>query len=142
MSIRHRQPKGAAGFSLIEVLLGIALMGVAVLGMAQLFLLGVWNNRRADLISNGTFLAQQQIDYLRTLTPEELAAWPDTQDEQIDLNDDGVYDCRRITTVDRTLYFYRVLIFPPNQLNVSQSALIASPGSHQVVAQVGAIINR
>ena len=142
MSIRHRQPKGSAGFSLIEVLLGIALMGIAVLGLAQLFLLGVWNNRRADLISNGTFLAQQQIDYLRTLTPEELAAWPDTQDEQIDLNNDSVYDCRRITTVDRTLYFYRVLIFPPNQLGVSQSALIASPGSHQVVAQVGAIINR
>jgi len=142
MRFRHRRPKDQAGFSLIEVLLGIALIGVAVLGLAQMFLLGVWNNRRADLISNGTFLAQQQLDYLRTLTPVELSALPDIQDEQLDLNSDGTYDCRRITTIDRALNFYRVLVFPPSKINESQSVLIASPGSHLVVAQVGTIINR
>jgi len=142
MRSRHLRPKERAGFSLIEVLLGIALIGVAVLGLAQMFLLGVWNNRRADLISNGTFLAQQQLDYLRTLTPVELSALPDIQDEQLDLNSDSTYDCRRITTIDRSLNFYRVLVFPPSQLNESQSVLIASPGSHLVVAQAGTIINR
>jgi len=142
MKIPHRTAKGSKGFSLVEVLLGIALMGIAILGLAQLFLLGVWNNRRADLISNGTFIAQQELDLLRTLTPEELANLPDTQDEQIDLNGDNVYDCRRITTIDRAQFYYKVLVFPPSQINASQSDLIGDPGGHQVVAQLGTIINR
>ena len=62
------------GFSLIEVLIGVFLVAVAVLGLAQLILVGMMNNSRGGDIANAVFLAQQEIDLLRTLTRDELIA--------------------------------------------------------------------
>ncbi|MCP2620103.1 prepilin-type N-terminal cleavage/methylation domain-containing protein, partial [Candidatus Aminicenantes bacterium AC-334-K16] len=62
------------GMTFIEALVGIALMAIAVIGLAQLFTYGILNNSRADRIANATFLAQQQIEFLRNLTGPELSA--------------------------------------------------------------------
>jgi type II secretory pathway pseudopilin PulG len=82
--------KKREGFSLIETTIGIALVGVALLGLAQLFTYSVMNNARSDRMTNSTFLAQQQIDFLRNLTATDLnnlALAP--VDEQVDVNSDG-----------------------------------------------------
>jgi len=60
------------GFTLIEALIGIAVLGIAMLGLAHAFLVGVANNRRAGDIGHAALLAQQRIDSLRTLTAAEL----------------------------------------------------------------------
>ncbi len=142
MNIRRRKQGASQGFSLIEVLLGIALIGIAMLGLAQLFVLSVWNNRRADNMSNATFLAQQEIDTLRTFTPEELAALPLVQDEQIDVNGDTTMDFRRITQIDHNNFYYKVWVFPAGEMATDQSELLADPGTHRVMAQMSTIINR
>ncbi len=142
MSIRRIKERKEEGFSLIEVLLGIALMGIAMLGLAQLFVMSVWNNRRADIISNATFLAQQEIDSIRTLTPEELAALPLVNDETIDVNLDGTYDFRRLTTIDHNNFYYKVLVFGAEQISTDQGALLADPAANRVMAQMSTIINR
>ncbi len=142
MIIRRLKERRREGFSLIEVLLGIALMGLAMLGLAQLFVMSVWNNRRADVISNATFLAQQGIDTIRTLTADELAALPVINDETIDVNQDGTYDFRRITTVDHNNFYYKVLVFGAEQISADQGALIGDPAANRVMASMGTIINR
>jgi prepilin-type N-terminal cleavage/methylation domain-containing protein len=137
------------GFSLIEVLVGITLIAIALIGLAQLFTLSVMNNLRSNDLSNATFLTQQRIDYLRTLTAGELNNFPqisrgESYDEQIDLNQDGTIDCRRITQVDHPGAFYEVsvLVFPPSQLSVPRATLLASPDTYKVKAWINTLIGR
>ena len=102
-TLSHRfRAKARAGFSLIEALIGIAVIGIAMLGLAQAFLLSVNNNTRAGEIAHASYLAQQQMDYLRSLTAAELSTFPSTArgesaDEILDSNVDGFPDFRRIT---------------------------------------------
>ncbi len=44
----NNKPKGKRGFSLIEVLVAMALTTVALMGLIQLFLLGIAQNNRSD----------------------------------------------------------------------------------------------
>lgn len=130
------------GFSLIEVLISIALVAIALIGLAQLFTMSVMNNMRANQFSTATFLCQQEIDYLRTLIPSELDILPVIQDEQIDVNSDGSMDYRRITTIQRNLNYYKVFVFPPSQFATAVNTLILQPLTHEVKAQMGTIIQR
>jgi prepilin-type N-terminal cleavage/methylation domain-containing protein len=141
LRILHRA-KRQKGFSLIEVLIGIALIGVALIGLAELFTMSVMNNLRSNQLSTATFLCQQEIDYLRTMTPTELDALPAIQDVQLDLNADGEMDFRKITTIQKSLNYYKVLVFPPSQFDTAVNTLIVQPGTHQVKAQMGTIIQR
>jgi prepilin-type N-terminal cleavage/methylation domain-containing protein len=136
--------KKEKGFSLIEVLVGITLVAIALVGLAELFTLSVLNNLRSSEISNATFLAQQEVDHVRTLLSNELTAFPAITDEQMDINGDGTVDFRRITQVTPVTsgYDVRVLVFPRKQLSVAQATLIASPTLYQVKAQVDTIITR
>jgi len=138
-----------AGFSLIEAVIGIALMGFALLGLAQLFMMSVYNNMRGGEISHATFLAQQQIDYLRTLTADELNNFPSSArgervDEPLDVNKDGTVDFRRITQVQATSpsYGVKVLIFPASQLGTALDALLQNPGNYRVRATMNTVISR
>ncbi len=146
MNIRPLRKRKKEGFSLIEVLLGIALVGVAMLGLAQLFVMSVNNNRRADMMSNATFLAQQGIDNLRNLTPDEKAMLPAVQDELINVNGDKdtsgneIYDFRRITLIDFNNMYYKVWVFPASEIGTSQGVLLADPAGHRVMAQMGSIL--
>jgi prepilin-type N-terminal cleavage/methylation domain-containing protein len=138
----RRQASRDKGFSLIEVLIGIALVGIGLIGLVPLFSLSVMINLRANQLGSATFLCQQQIDNLRSLTPAELNVLPVVQDEQIDINGDGTVDFRRITNIQRNIDFYKVYVFPPSQLLPSASELIADPEQHFIKGQMGTIIKR
>ena len=133
------------GFSLIEVLVSIAIVAVALLGLAQLFTYSVMTNSRAERMSNATFLAQQQIDYHRNLTSDELnALTAGPNDEQIDVNLDGSIDYRRLTAIQMSGIFWeiRVLVFSAEQLNTAVNDLIGDPQQYDVKANVSTIISR
>jgi len=137
------------GFSLIEVLVGIALIATVLIGLAQLFTMSVMNNLRSSEISNATFLAQQNIDYLRSLTGPEMSNFPmvargESADEAIDLNADGTMDFRRLTQVtpNGEIFDIRVLVFPISERSTPIAQLLADPGQHHVQAQINTVISR
>ena len=137
--------KKREGFSLIETTISIALVGVALLGLAQLFTYSVMNNRRSDRMTNSTFLAQQQIDFLRNLTAADLnnlALSP--VDEQVDVNNDGNIDFRRVTVLQASGFYWevRVQVFPASQLGVDVDVLIQNPTQYQVKADMSTVISR
>jgi len=141
--------KHARGFSLIEVLVGLFLVAVAVLGLAELFLAAVATNLKADRVANATFLAQQQIDWLRGFTADELTAYAGTtiesRDEVIDLNLDGTNDYRRITDfrIDQETFLVRISVYSAEKLGiVSPAELLADPDQHRPRAHVTTIITR
>ncbi len=131
------------GFSLIEVLVSMALVAIAMLGLAQLFVLSIVNNSQADRMTNAVFLAQQQIEQLRTFTNDELSAL-NTIDELIDLNLDTTYDYRRITRVQLSgsAYEVRILVFAGEQGGVETAALIADPLAYRARADMTTLISR
>ncbi len=133
------------GFSLIEVLVSIAIVAIALLGLAQLFTYSVMTNSRAERMSSATFLAQQQIDYHRNLTSDELnVLTAGTNDEQIDVNLDGTIDYRRLTTIQMSGVFWeiRVLVFSSEELSTTVADLIGDPQQYGVKADVSTIISR
>lgn len=135
---------GKKGFTLIEVLVSMALVGIAVLGLAQIFTYCILNNSRSEKMSTATFLAQQQIDSLRNLTGAELSAAAGEIDEQIDINLDGTYDFRRITRVQASTYYWdvRVLVFSAEQIGTAKDDLIQNPSQYKVKANISTIISR
>jgi prepilin-type N-terminal cleavage/methylation domain-containing protein len=137
------------GFSLIEVLVGIFLVAVAVLGLAELFLAAVANNLKADRVANATFLGQQQIDWLRGFTLDELSAYAGTslesRDEILDLNLDGTNDFRRVTEFTSAGDTFQVIVrvYSAELLGVpSAAALLAEPDRYRPRALVSTIITR
>ncbi|OGD18999.1 MAG: hypothetical protein A2Y70_03185 [Candidatus Aminicenantes bacterium RBG_13_64_14] len=140
--------KHACGFSLIEVLVGLFLVTVAVLGLAELFLAAVANNLKADRVANATFLAQQQIDWLRGFTSDELTAYAGTtiesRDEVIDLNLDGTNDYRRITDfrMMQGTFQVRISVYSAEKFSVNASVLLANPDVHRSRAMITTIITR
>ncbi len=139
----------SGGFSLIEVLIGVAIMAVAILSLAQVFLLAVLNNVRSGEITNAVFLAQQQIDYLRSLTRDELMTFPDatrgeSSDELMDINVDGTVDYRRLTVVvfQDPEFDVRVLVFPGMKMHAEVADLLADPVHHRMKANIHTIIAR
>ncbi len=144
-----KKTAGPLGFSLVEVLVGVFLVAVAVLGLVQLFLMGIMNTTRANEIANSVFLAQQEVDYLRTLTVNELTNFPDAtrgeaDDETIDVNADGTADFRRVTvmTANNPTFNVQVLVFPPSQFGASRTDLVADPAGHRVRARMETVISR
>lgn len=141
--------RGRPGSSLIEALIGIAILGIALLGLAELFLMSLTNNARGGEMSQATFLAQQQVDYLRTLTAAELGTFPSTSrsesaDETIDMNQDGTADFRRLTHIQAAGYSYavRVLVFPPARIGKAAADLLTDPDSYRALAVMNAVIGR
>ncbi len=142
-----KKQKHRRGFSLIEVLIGIFLVAVAVLGLAELFMVAVANNLKADRVANATFLAQQQIDWLRGFTSDELTEYAKTtlRDEVLDLNLDGTNDYRRITDfrIDQETFLVRISIYSAEKFGiVSPAALLASSDQRGRQALITTIITR
>ncbi len=126
-------------------MIGLAIVAIAMLGLAQLFTYSVMSNSRAERMSNATFLAQQQIDYHRNLTADELnTLTAGNNDEQIDVNLDGSMDYRRVTTIQTTgiSWEIRVLVFSAEQLNTAVNDLIGDPQQYRVKADLSTIISR
>lgn len=162
--MRHRQfekDRKKQGFTLIEAVIGIALVALAVLGLAEMFTLSVLNNLRSDRITNASFLAQQQVDVLRALTVQELIDFhsstngidlsnpPDggldiMKDETIDLNGDGKNDYRRLVQIQPwgTSWEVEVLVFSSEQLGKPKATLLGDPEKYRVRAKLSTIISR
>ena len=137
--------KEGNGFTFIEVVVGIALMAVAVLGLAQLFTYSVLNNARSEKMTSASFLAQQQIDFIRNLPADELNKWVlGDVDEFVDINLDGANDFRRITRVQYAADFWdvRVLVFSIAQQDGAVGTLISDPMKYKVLADVNTIVSR
>lgn len=145
--------KQTEGFTLIEVIISLALVTVVFVSLAQLFTLSVMQNLRSNEMSNAIFLAQQQIDYLRTLTIDELGVFPtvnigESDDEIIDINQDGTPDFRRLTVVTPSQvantagFDVLVMVFPIFARNVARDQLIASPDRYRVRAYIHTFISR
>jgi len=144
MSLNNK-PKKRKGFSLIEVLVAMALTTVALMGLIQLFLLGIAQNNRSDKMTNATFLAQQQIEQLRTFTADELNALTSTLiDDLININQDAIVDFRRVTQVQISGFSWaiRVLVFAGAHTSVTAEDLIADPDTYRVYTNVSTIISR
>ncbi len=142
---RFKEGRDRKGFSLIEVVIGIALIGVGLLSLAQMFYYGVMNNANSDRLTNATFMAQQHIDFLRNLSAHELnVLTTNPTDEKIDLNGDGVIDIRRITRVVPVGFTYRVrvLIFSREQRDTNVNLLLNNPIKYRVRAAISTIISR
>jgi hypothetical protein len=95
------------------------------------------------------FLAQQEVDYLRTLTSTELSAFPnvtrgESSDEMIDVNVDGTPDYRRIVVLTNLspTYDLEVLVFPATEALTSAASLIANPQANRVRARINTVISR
>ena len=138
-----------AGFSLIEVMIGLTILGIAMLGLAQLVILSLSNNKRGGEISAATFLAQQQVNYLRSLTLAELNAFPsslrgESTDETININNDQEADFRRITQIQTVGYTYavKVLVFPASQIGAAKETLLLNPDANRVRAVMTTVIGR
>jgi len=146
MKTMRRTLKPSGGFSLIEVLIGIALIGIAMLGLAQLFVMSVWSNHRSEQISTATFFAQQEMDHLRTLTATELQTLQTNYvDENLDINNDGAVDYRRITQISspqQSLWTARVLVFPPSMIDKEANVLFANPLANRVLSDMYSVIYR
>jgi prepilin-type N-terminal cleavage/methylation domain-containing protein len=67
-SSSSRPPDGAAGFTLIEVLVSVALLSMVSLGVAQLFALSTRANMAAKGTTSTALLAVQKMEQLRSLT--------------------------------------------------------------------------
>jgi hypothetical protein len=109
----------------------------------------VANNLKGDRVANATFLAQQQIDWLRGFTLDELTAFSGTslesRDEIIDTNVDGANDFRRITefTESQDVFQVRVSVFSAEKITgLTAAELLADPVHHRPRAQLATIITR
>jgi prepilin-type N-terminal cleavage/methylation domain-containing protein len=162
MNDRRSERKKRGGFTLMEVVVGIALFAVAVLGLAQMFMLAVMNNMRSDRITSATFLAQQQIEVLRNLTQDEFVQFAGSngidlngdgaddllKDEFLNSNNDNVADYRRITDIQTNgaagaaAWEIRVLVVSAEEFDTDRDELLQNPRAHQVRALVDTLINR
>ena len=145
MRIRTALFRRERGFSMVEVVLSIALVAAVLLGLAQFFTLGLMNNMRAERVSKATFLVQQQIEQLRGLTADELnALGSGANDEQLDINSDGTLDFRRITEIQPTGsdWEVKILVFSSEKLSESMTNLLDNPVQHRVRAQISTVIAR
>ncbi len=141
------------GFSLIEVLVGLAVVTIAVIGLTQLFFLTILNNYRSDRISRATFLAQQQVEQIRGMTKDEISVLTSTslenRDTPVDINQDGVMDFRMITTLredtstSSSLFEVVVRIFGAEKIDQgTASELITDPVKNRVLIELSTLITR
>jgi len=131
------------GFTLVEVVLAIAIVGIALLGLAQLFTYSVLINSRSERMTNATFLAQQRIEFLRNVSTTDLSTIVSPTDEILDLNSDGIMDFRRVTQIQPTGYSWhvRILVFSTEQIGVPVASLIDDPHKYRVRADISTIVS-
>ena len=63
----HRPRPGPAGFSAVELMIGIAFFGIMMVGLLSVFPLGVRSIQKGERISMATTLAQDELERIQTL---------------------------------------------------------------------------
>lgn len=137
------------GFTLVEVLVGMAVVAIAVIGLTELFFLTVLNNYRADRIARATFLAQQQIEEIRNMPQPELSVLTtsslEDRDNPIDINGDGTMDFRMITSLRETTNVWEIIVRVFGAEKVDQGTaeeLITDPEGNRVLIELSTIVTR
>lgn len=64
---------GEKGLSMIEVLISMAIFAVGFLAIAGLVMATAKNNASGNTLTQATMLARAQVEYLKTLTLDQLA---------------------------------------------------------------------
>lgn len=151
--VQKRSCRKRPGFTLIEVLVGLALVAISVIGLSELFFMTVLNNFRSDRISRATFLAQQRIEEIRAMTEPELQVLTSTslddRDTPVDINQDGTMDFRTITSIRQTSatssYVWEIIVrvFGAERIDVGTAAeLISNPEQNRVLIELSTIVTR
>ena len=66
------------GFSLIEMVVAMGLLAMGLIGVIRLFPVGLRASKRSEVVSKGTFLAQQRLEELKLAGYAALSATPPT----------------------------------------------------------------
>ena len=77
-----------AGFTIIEVLMAVALMGLALSGIALTGIVSMQADTKGHLASAATTLAQAKLDELRNMLRDE-ADWAEGTHQENYLDEDG-----------------------------------------------------
>ncbi|BCR03313.1 hypothetical protein DESUT3_03820 [Desulfuromonas versatilis] len=80
--MRGRSKMDARGFSLVEILIGITIFAIGILAVATLQVSSMKTNSKANLLTQGSVLAQGKM--------EELIAYPFEHDDLQDRDLDGM----------------------------------------------------
>ena len=70
-----------SGFTLIELIISIAILSVGLVGAMRVFPVGLRASHRAELSSRATIVAQREMELLKLLSWEELAVGETTATE-------------------------------------------------------------
>lgn len=65
MSARNRNPRRAAGFTLVEMMIALLVLSIGLLGIAGLQITGMRNNLSSSWRSQATYLAYDILDRIR-----------------------------------------------------------------------------
>jgi prepilin-type N-terminal cleavage/methylation domain-containing protein len=81
-------PRRDAGFTIIEVLMAVALMGLALSGIALTGIVSMQADTRGHLASAATSLAQAKLDEMRNMLRDE-PDWTDGVHQENHLDENG-----------------------------------------------------
>jgi type IV pilus assembly protein PilV len=86
------------GFSLIEVLIAIAILAIGMLAIGSMQLATVRNTTNSHTMTEATMLAHRKMEEIKN-TPD-ITTLADEDDPNIDINgnDGGIYTCRTTIT--------------------------------------------
>ena len=96
--------RGRSAFSLIELIVSIAILSVGLIGAIRVFPMGLKASQRAAMLSRGTLVAQRTLEGLKLKTWDELAPGEDTSLEdpfevKVEIDEptvDGIDDATRL----------------------------------------------
>ena len=91
------QKSGEAGFTLIEVLIGISIFAIGLLAVARMQMLSVRNTTVGNLTSQATMLANQKMEEVKMTPFDDLVANEVETDIDGDGNAGGIFT--RTTTI-------------------------------------------
>jgi prepilin-type N-terminal cleavage/methylation domain-containing protein len=93
---------GTEGFSVIELMVALAVLGVGIISLAQLFPYGAQNQIKDRLRGSASDLAQQKMEQLREIpwSSSDLTdgIHPTAFGEALSLQDEGTFNRRWIVT--------------------------------------------
>ena len=91
----------ARGFTLIEILVALAIFSIGILAVAKMQIWNVNNNSNSNITTIATMMAREKLEWMKS---QDLAAMTDSNEYGIDANGDpgGIFDRYCTVTPDGT----------------------------------------